>query len=167
MQLLIKIIIIFFLILKSSFAADKIYFIDIDYILTNSNKGKQIIKILEKKNSENISILEKKEEILKKREKDIESKKNLYSDEKIDDEINELKEQILEYRKEKESLVKEFRIFKEGKITKLMEEINPIVQQFLKENSIDILIDKKNILVGKKEYDITDKILNIVNKKLK
>jgi Skp family chaperone for outer membrane proteins len=36
----------------------------------------------------------------------------------------------------------------------------------MKKNSIDILIDKKNIFIGISKYDITDKILKIINETL-
>ena len=48
-----------------------------------------------------------------------------------------------------------------------MKEINPIITEYVKQNSIQMLIDKKNILIGKKEYDITNVILDLINKKLK
>ena len=167
MNLLAILVITFFLSINVSLASDKIVFIDIDYILSNSNKGKQIIQLLEKKNNENILILKEKEKILKNKEKDIETKKNILSAQKINEEIDDLKNQIIKFRNEKETIVEKFNSLKKSEISKLMEEINPIIRQYLKENSIDMLIDKKNILVGKKEYDITDEILNTVNNKLK
>ena len=37
----------------------------------------------------------------------------------------------------------------------------------MEKNSIDIVIDKKNIFIAKSEYDITKDILEIVNNKIK
>ena len=37
----------------------------------------------------------------------------------------------------------------------------------MKENSLNILLDKKNIFIGKSELDITEKIINIINLKIK
>ena len=45
--------------------------------------------------------------------------------------------------------------------------INPIVQEYMKEKSIDIIIDKKNIFMAKSKNDITNDILTIVNNKIK
>ena len=44
--------------------------------------------------------------------------------------------------------------------------INPIISDYALQNSISLVIQKKNILVGKSELDITEKILLIVNKKI-
>ena len=36
----------------------------------------------------------------------------------------------------------------------------------MNENSIDILMEKKNIFIGKSTHDITNEILEIINKKI-
>ena len=74
---------------------------------------------------------------------------------------------IINFRKEKDELSKEFNSYKVDQISKLMKEINPIITNYVKENSIQIVLDKKNILIGKNEYDITEIILDKVNKEIK
>ena len=37
----------------------------------------------------------------------------------------------------------------------------------MEKNSLNILIDKKNIFMGKTELDITEKIINIIDKEFK
>ena len=167
MRFYLKLIFLLLILINFAQASDKIVFIDIDYILSNSNKGKHLINLLEKKNNENILKLTEKEKILKNKEKDIETKKNILSQEKINQEIDELKKQILNFRKEKDLIVEEFNSYKINQISQLMKEINPIITEYVKQNSIQMLIDKKNILIGKKEYDITNVILDLINKKLK
>jgi len=75
MKTILKISIIFIISIQNAFSLDKIAYLDIDFILSNSNKGKSIIKILDEKNKVNISKLKEKEKILKKLESDIEKKK--------------------------------------------------------------------------------------------
>ena len=45
--------------------------------------------------------------------------------------------------------------------------VDPIIQNYLNDNSIDILFNNKNIVIGKDNLDITDKIIKLVNDKLK
>ena len=45
--------------------------------------------------------------------------------------------------------------------------INPLINKFMNNNSIDILIEKKNIFIAKSNYDITENILEIINKEIK
>jgi len=48
-----------------------------------------------------------------------------------------------------------------------IKQLNPIFVEYSKKNSISMLIQKKNIIIGKTELDVTQDILDIVNKKIK
>ena len=167
MKTILKISIIFLISIQNAFSLDKIAYLDIDFILSNSNKGKSIIKILDEKNKVNISKLKEKEKILKKLESDIEKKKNIISKEELNIQIENLKKKIIIFRDEKEKLVNNFNSLKKDEISKLMKEINPIIINYVKENSISVVLNKKNILIGQASYDITNDLLDLVNIKLK
>ena len=47
---------------------------------------------------------------------------------------------------------------------KILENLNPIVTKYVKDNNILLVLDKKNILVGSKTLDITENILIKLNK---
>ena len=167
MKLFLKINILILILINTSFANDKIVFLDINYVLSNSDKGKLIFKQIDEKNKKNILELEKKENILKNKEKDLEIKKNILSENELNKQIEDLKVQIVQFKKEKDRMVKEFNIYKKKELSSLMQEMNPIISEYVKEKSIDLVLDKKNILIGKTSYDITENILELVNTKLK
>lgn len=167
MKTLFKISIFYLFFLQSALSNEKIAYLDIDFILSNSNKGMSIIKLLEKTNQDNITKLQEKEKILKKMESDIDKKKNILSEDEINDQILDLKNKIVAFRKEKQKIVSDFNNLKKKEIKVLMNLINPIIKDYLKEKSISIVLDKKNILIGQKSYDITNDILEVVNTKLK
>ena len=48
----------------------------------------------------------------------------------------------------------------------LLEAINPILAEYTSSNNISIILDKQNIVIGKTELDITNIILQKLNKKL-
>ena len=50
---------------------------------------------------------------------------------------------------------------------KLVNSITPILANYSQSNDISILLQKKNIILGSIELDITKDILNIVNKDVK
>ena len=58
-------------------------------------------------------------------------------------------------------------IQKNKELEEFLKLINPIIQEYMEEKSIDIIIHKKNIFMAKSKNDITKDILNIVNKKIK
>ncbi len=167
MKTLINICVLFFIFSQSAYANDKIAYLDIDFVLTNSDKGKSIIKILEEKNKNNIIKLKEKEKILEQLEKDIEKKKNILSKDELNIQVDNLKKNIINFRNEKEKLVNDFNNLKKKEISRLMNLINPIITEYVKEKSISVVLDKKNVLIGKKNYDITNNILELVNIKLK
>ncbi len=167
MKLFFKINILILILINPSIAIDKIVYLDFNYILSNSEKGKSIFKKFEEKNKNNIFELEKKENILKSKEKDLEIKKNILSEKELNNQIEDLKVQIIQFKKYKENLVIDFNNYKKKELSSLMQEINPIISEYVKDKSIDLVLDKKNILIGKTSYDITEKILQLVNTKLK
>ena len=50
---------------------------------------------------------------------------------------------------------------------KILEVLNPILSEYSAKNSISLIIQKKNIVIGKTELDITSQILDLVNLKIK
>ena len=49
---------------------------------------------------------------------------------------------------------------------KLIKELDPILENYIKENGIVIILDKKNIVKGKTELDITNLIVKELNQKV-
>ena len=164
-----KNIIIFFLFIffftKLS-SQENIVYVDIDYIMTNSKVGKSLNSQIEKAHKNNISFFEKKEKELKKNEQDIIKQKNIIDKSEFQKKINELRNEANEYRKlrkEKIDKVTKQRLSATGKIIK---ELKPILSKFADENSISIIIQKKNIIIGKSNLDITPQILSLLDKKI-
>ena len=154
------------MIISTTFADsnDKVSFIDIDFILKNSNLGKSILNEIENLNNKNIDELQSKEKELKKIEEEIKSKKNILSEQEFKKEVDLLKEKIKKYRIYKDKLVNDFEQNKNKKLNLFFKEVNPIIQKFMDKNSIDILLDRKNVFIGKKNSDITNQIIQELNK---
>ena len=48
----------------------------------------------------------------------------------------------------------------------LLKNLNPILSDYMKENNVRMIIDRKSILLADENLDITDEIISILNKKL-
>ena len=160
------VLIFFFFNLTTIAYPNNIVYIDMNYILSNSNYGKSIFNELENINKTNIKELEAKEKILKDLEKKITKQKNILSKEDLEKKINDLKKKIVVFNKNKDELSKEFNVYKNKQITDFMKNIEPLVSDYIKKNSITIVLDKKNVIIGEKDFDITLKILEIVDKNI-
>jgi len=162
-----KFLIIFFLFnsffFNSSFAVEKIVYLDLDFILANSNKDKLILSNLENLNKKNIDILKSKESLIKKEEEEIIKQKNIISIESYNEKINNLKNKIKILREEKNKLANNFAETRKIKINEFFKTIDKVLRKYVENNSIDLVLNKKDILIGKNNYNITDDILKIVN----
>jgi Skp family chaperone for outer membrane proteins len=159
--------IIFFSSVSFASSNDKIVYLDIDYILNNSIPGKSILSQLDILNKDNIAELKKDELQIIEDEKAIIKKKNIISEEEFKNEIVKIEKKIQIFKDKKEDLVQKFNKKRQDQISKLLNLINPLLEDFMKNNSIGLILDKKNIFISISNYDITMKILKIVNENIK
>ena len=163
-----KLFIIFFFtffINSQSYSSTSTVFIDIDYILNNSFIGKDIYYQLELINKQNLSILKKKKDSLNEKKNEINNKKNILSKKEIDKEIYLLNEEYVKFQNEKDKILKDFKFTKKNELDGFLLKIKPIIDKYMLDNSIDIILDQNQIFIGVSEKNITDIILKLVNNK--
>jgi outer membrane protein len=160
-------VILFFLKITTSTHASNVVYIDMSYILSNSIKGKSILNELDLKNNKNIEELESMEKILKDLEKNISNQRNILSEQEFEKKVKDLKAKVVIFRKDKDKLVQEFNDLKNNAIQNFMKNVEPLVSDYMKKNSINIVLAKKDVIIGKKNLDITNDILEIVDKNIK
>ena len=149
-----------------SFSQDGIYFLDVDLLINKSDSGKKIVLKLKKINEENIDELENYEKELKKEDEEINKIKNILSKEELNNKIQELKGKIAIYRSKKDKIFKEYNNLKNKEIEIYFKTITPYIEDFMEENSIKLIMDKKNIFIADSNYDITDSLINYLNIKI-
>ena len=161
-------LVIFFLILSNnlSFASQNVRFADIDLIVQNSEIGKKTLSKIEKVNKSNIEKLSNFQKQLKESENEIKIKKNIISEEEFKKEVENLKNQITNFNKKKDLMVKDFSDLKKNELNALFAKINPIIQNYMNENSIEILINSKNIFIGSIKSDLTQVLIDEINSKI-
>ena len=155
----------FILNLSDAFSENNIALIDLDTVLKNSNIGKTVLKEIDDLNSKNIKELKIKENELKQLEENLKKKQNIISKDEFQKEVEILKDKLAQFRKLKDSMVRNFENKKNANLNSFFKNINPIIQNYMDNNSIDILLERKNVFIGKTDSDITDIIIKEVNKK--
>ena len=156
-------IIILLVITTPVLSQEKIVFLDLDFLFKNSIKGKNIQQELENIDLNNVNILKEKENELKLEENQILSQKNILSDEAYAEKVNNFKKKLDNFRLEKDRLVQGFDKTRKIKVNEFMLEINSIVEEYVEKKSIDLVLNKKHILMGKNNYNITNEIMEILN----
>ncbi len=159
---------IFFLIFNLSFAEEqKIVYLNVDKIMQQSIAGKSIKKQLENIYNNNLKKFKKNDEILKNKEKKIIAQQNILSKEDFQKELTGLRTEIINFQKEQVKARDEMNKLRIGATNELIKKLSPILEDYAKKNSISLILQKKNVVMGKKEIEITDDILSIANEKIK
>ena len=134
--------------------------------MNNSIAGKSITSQLENNHKKNILKFKNIEEELKKEEAEIISQKNVISKEEFEKKIIDLRDKANKFRKERNDNINNLNNQRLEATSKMITLVRPILSEFSDNNSISLIIDKKNIIIGKTLLDITDDILKIVDEKI-
>ena len=164
---LLLLLIFFIFFSKISLSHEKtIVYIDLNKIMNNSIAGKSITSQLENNHKKNILKFKNIEEELKKEESKIISQKNVITKEEFEKKIIDLRDKANKFRKERNYNINNLNNQRLEATSKMITLVRPILSEFSDQNSISLIIDKKNIIIGKTLLDITDDILKIIDEKI-
>ena len=159
---------LFFILLQINLLSsnENIVFVDVDYVIKNSNVGKKALEKINNLDKKNIDTLKKKNSELQKLEIELKNKQNIITEDAFQLEVKNLKEKVNSYKKEKKTMVTNLNKFKNEEISKVFEQISPIISKYMENNSIKIVFDSKNIFMGASSSDITKTILDEINNQI-
>ncbi len=161
------IFVVLFLFVPSSHGEDKIVYLDLDNVVTNTNAGKSILDQLEKSKKSALLSFEKKEKELKIIEDEIKKQKNIISDKELQKKLLEFRKELSNFRQERQKVVNEFNQKKKVEFDQFFKKITPIIERYVSEKNIDMVLDRKKVFVASKKKDITKEIIKIINTNLK
>ncbi len=170
MKNLIKIIflsLIFFFPLEKKLIASDIYFIDYSRVMNESTAGKKAqdnLKNLLKNSNKKFEETAKK---LKSEENKIISQKNALSKEEYKKKAEALRKKVFDLNKDREKSIRDVAAKRKKAGDEMLKNLNPILGKYMKDNNISVVIDKKNVLMGDKKFEITSQIIEILNKEFK
>tara|TARA_Y100000590_G_scaffold418492_1_gene519334 strand:- start:455 stop:979 length:525 start_codon:yes stop_codon:yes gene_type:complete len=165
----IKIFIIILLLLTFSkyTYAQNIAYANLDTIIKTSKTGKDIITYFSKKNENLINKLKENEKIIREKEKSLLSQKNILEAEEFSKKIKIIKEEIKIFNDNNQKKIKNINAKREKVLKSFLVEINKVLKEFAEKNNIDIIISSNQMLIGKSNLDVTNDLLETVNKKIK
>ncbi len=161
---------IFFLIILLNFftinSKAEIAYIDINFVLNSSEVGKHLNIYLQKINNKNSLKYKEIEDELVKKEKSLIAQQNILDKDEFQKQLKILTSEVQKYRSEKKTSLDELNNIKINKTKEILILLNPIITKYVDANSISMVIPKKNIIVGKKNLDITNEIIKLLNDKV-
>ena len=165
MKYFVKFIVVTFFVLICTYsqAEQKAVYIDMKYVLNNCKAGKAVQDYLAKTFKDNQKKFLNIEKKLKEDETNMLAKKNDLSKEDYMKETDALRKKIMDYQTEKRLSVEKIAKQRSDARNKLLEEITPILEAYTKENDISLVIDKKNLVMGDSDLDITKLVIEKLN----
>ena len=152
---------------NNSFAEEKIVYLDVNFILAESDAGKYINNELKKINDKNVEEFKKIENSIKTEEDNLLKQKNMLKEEEFNNKANNLREKYKSYQELKKTKNNDLKKLRNKAGNQILKIINEILAEYSTKNQISLIMEKKNIVIGKTELDITKKVLELLNTKIK
>ncbi len=141
-----------------------VYYVDLQEILINSNKGKQAKSVINAKYQQFSKKLKKlRDEIQKLRQ---ELKSPVLSKQARMKKENLLQQKILTYQQEQQNAQQQIAELENKYTQEILREVIKVVQNYRKEKGIPMIVDKRTagIISADPKYDLTKTIINLYNK---
>ena len=142
-------------------------FLDFKFILNESVAGKKANLSLKNELDKSIKKLKDTEKQLQKEEKEIIQQKKILSPEDYKKKITALRTKVSALQKSRNTTLESVSQKRRKARKQLLDALNPIVKTYMQEKNIKIVLDKKSILLGDENLNITKDIMILLNKKLK
>ena len=168
MKYLVKFFVVtfFLLVCTYSFAEQKIVMLDMTFVLNESKAGKGAQDFLKKSFTDNQKKFIEIETSLKKEESDLLEKKNILTKDEYNKKTDSLRKKVIDYQSQRRSSLDKIATQRVNARETLVQKLTPILDSYMRENNISLVLDKKNTLGGKPEFDITKIIVEKLNKEL-
>ena len=150
-----------------AYSENKIYYLDMNYIINNSSPGKTILKKIDEFKIKQTNYLKKKENLIKTKQNELNTQKNILSNDEINLRVKNLENDIKKFNIERKDLINDFEIKKKEELDKFVTRISKILEDFMKENSIEYILNQSSVLIANSKYNLNDKILILVNERIK
>ena len=157
----------YFILIINANSENKVAYVDLDFLITNTKIGKTLFEKLKNNENKKFKEFSIEEKNLKEQEKKILSSKNIISEKQLNIDIEKFQKKLQAYKNTKSAEIEKLKNTRNDEILKLLNSINPLIQKYMNDNSIDILIDKKNIYIANKKYEITNNLILLVDQNYK
>ena len=156
-------LILFFNFFNISNAEQSVKFVNIDLLVNKTKIGNQMLEKISSLDKENIKKLKSFEKQIKEKQDEIKIKKNVISEIEFEKEVTNLNAKILDFNNQKKIMVEELTNIKNKELNLFFKNIKPVVQNYMNENSIDMIVNSKNIFMGNNKSDITNDLIEKIN----
>ena len=114
-----------------------------------------------------IKSIKDQEKKLQAEEKQIIQQKKIIKPEEYKAKVVSLRSKVSDLQKKRNKILQDIAAQRSKARSELLRNLNPLIEEYMKEKNIRMVIDKKSLLLADQNLDITKEILDRLNKKLK
>ena len=160
-------LIILLTITTNTYSETKIAYFDLNFVMSKSNAGISISKQITNIKKKGIAKLKKMEDDLNAKDKKLISQKNILSKEDFAKQVKNLRKEAIEYQNLRQKLIKDSNDQLIKAQSEFVKKLQPILAKYSQNNDLSLILQKKMVVIGKTELDVTKDILELSNKEIK
>ncbi len=148
-------------------SANDVYFINLKKVLNESKAGSGAQEKLLKEFENQDKKFKDEGNALKKQETELIAQKKTFSAEEYKKKVSALRKKNVDFQKRRRTASSDFVKKKNNARNELLKSLNPILQKYMNENNIMMIMNEKNIILANSKIDLTNIIIDLLNKELK
>ncbi len=147
--------------------AEEIYFVNMQTILNKSKAGSGAQEKLKKDFSSQNKKFKDESNSLKKEETELINQKKSLSPEEYKKKVSALRKKNIDFQQRRRKASSDFVTKKNNARNQLLKALNPILQKYMSENKVMMIINEKNVILANSKRDLTKTIIDLLDKELK
>ena len=148
-------------------SAEEIYFVNMQTVLNKSKAGSGAQEKLKKNFESQNKKFKDESNSLKKQETELISQKKSLSPEEYKKKVSELRKKNIDFQQRRRNASNDFVKKKNNARNQLLKALNPILQKYMSDNNVMMIINEKNVILANSKKDITKTIIGLLDKELK
>ena len=163
-------ILFLFLILTYPFnlmAENQVYFINLKKVLNESKAGSAAQEKLVKEFENQDKKFKNESNALKKQETELINQRKTLSADEYKKKVSSLRKKNVDFQNRRRNASSDFVKKKNNARNQLLKSLNPILQKYMDENGIMMIMNEKNVILANSKVDLTNTIIDLLNKELK
>ena len=148
-------------------AENQVYFINLKKVLNESKAGSVAQEKLVKEFENQDKKFKNESNALKKQETELINQRKTLSAEEYKKKVSSLRKKNVDFQNRRRNASSNFVKKKNNARNQLLKSLNPILQKYMDENGIMMIMNEKNVILANSKVDLTNIIIDLLNKELK
>ena len=148
-------------------AENQVYFINLKKVLNESKAGSAAQEKLVKEFENQDKKFKNESNALKKQETELINQRKTLSADEYKKKVSSLRKKNVDFQNRRRNASSSFIKKKNNARNQLLKSLNPILQKYMDENGIMMIMNEKNVILANSKVDLTNTIIDLLNKELK